>query len=77
MLIKRVTFDENQNKVNLLYVWNFAYNQARKSKWQEFLLDRIRFQNKIKMFEKQSIIIFSKQHRNYVYNHYFKTDDQM
>lgn len=33
--------------IHLMYVWSFAYAQARKDQWQEIARDRVRFRRKI------------------------------
>lgn len=34
-------------KIHKMYVWQFAYKQARKNNWEEIYLDRIRFKDRI------------------------------
>lgn len=40
---KTVSFNLNNNKVHNMYVWSFAYQDARKSDWLRNAADRYRF----------------------------------
>lgn len=44
---KIVRFDDSKNIVKILYVWLYAYQNARKSKWLEMARDRDRFNARI------------------------------
>lgn len=48
---KSVSFNERQNKVHLLVVYDFAYREARKSDWEKAYLDKLRFKQRIKECE--------------------------
>lgn len=43
---KRVTFAEKTD-IKMMYAWQFAYNQARRDKWQQAARDRGRFEKRI------------------------------
>ena len=47
---KKVTFNE-EVQVFQLYVWKFAYREARKSVWINESIDRMRFEHRIKKIE--------------------------
>ena len=38
--------------VYVMIVWNFAYKESRNRYWEHFVIDRYRFQRRIKEFEK-------------------------
>ena len=46
---KIVTFSSKLQKVHYLYTWDYAYRQARISKYEHMILDRIQFENRIKI----------------------------
>lgn len=39
-------------QVKILYVWSFAYKNARKCYWEQVARDRVRFNNRILQFER-------------------------
>ena len=47
---KKVQFmpDDQLTVVHPMFVWNFAYKQARKGTWEADALDRLRFQRRVK-----------------------------
>ena len=45
-MVKKVTFDPKP-KIYVQYVWQFAYQQARKSVWEQYARDRDRFTRRI------------------------------
>lgn len=47
---KKVQFmpDDQLTVVHSMFVWNFAYRQARKGTWEADALDRLRFQKRVK-----------------------------
>lgn len=47
---KKVRFN-NIHNIQIMHVWQFAYAQARRDKWQEIARDRLRFHNKITEFD--------------------------
>lgn len=49
-----VTFDSNPPIIHRLYVWNYAYRNARIGKWMQAARDRDRFRRRI---EELSIVI--------------------
>lgn len=48
---KRVKFADKPD-IRIMYTWQFAYEQARKDKWQEVTRDHDRFERKIKRLSK-------------------------
>ena len=48
---KKVKFNERVI-IYPLYVWNFAYREARKSTWMQEAIDRYRFRRRIQELEK-------------------------
>lgn len=48
--MKKVRFDSCVKILNM-YVWSFAYREARKSDWESVALDRCRFQLRKKRME--------------------------
>lgn len=61
---KRVSFDPNV-KVYPLYKWDYAYREARKSQWEQFTRDRIRFQRRFQAIEELLSPIFAEKLKNY------------
>lgn len=73
--MKKVTFNEDINKTYFLWIWTFAYNQARRNTWESAALDRIRFGQRI---EEAALIlnpILDLSHRNNVYEKLNKTQN--
>lgn len=48
----RVSFNLKP-EIHNMYVWDFAYREARKSNWIQLSIDRERFKQKIIKFEKE------------------------
>lgn len=69
---KSVTFNL-QPKIQNLCVWNYAYREARRGKWEQTGRDRDRFHRKI--IDLKDIIspILTFQHREKVFKHRFDT----
>ena len=65
---QKVSFNETIF-VKYMCCWNFASKQSRKGEWQQIVIDRFRFQQRIKTIEKSISYIFDPKHRAY---HYFK-----
>jgi len=65
-MVNRVTFDPRPT-VYVQYVWQFAYQQARKSVWEQYACDRDRFTRRI--IESEHIInpVLNSQHRERVF----------
>ena len=65
-MVDRVTFDFKP-KIYIQYVWPFAYQQARKSEWEQCARDRDRFTRRI--FESEHIInlVLNERHRERVF----------
>lgn len=57
---KRVTFAE-KSEIRIMHTWQFAYNQARKDKWQQAARDRSRFEKRI--YETGKIIALSLENK--------------
>lgn len=58
---KRVTFADSKNQVHIMRDWDFAYRDHRKKYWENFAMDRDRFQNRIKRTSKILNPIIRKQ----------------
>jgi len=69
---KRVTFNEEKNIIYPLFCWSFAYKKARQNDYEKFILDRYRFEKRIKCVEMLLNSILIESHRNKVYNERFK-----
>lgn len=48
--VKKVQFNLIP-KIHHLITYRFAYQESRKGQWEQFARDRIRFLNRIKLFE--------------------------
>jgi len=64
-MVKKVTFDPKP-KIYIQYVWPFAYQQARKSEWEQYARDRDRFTRRI--IESEHILnpVLNEHHRERV-----------
>lgn len=60
---QKVHFSSELIQVKTMYVWDFAYRQARKTTWQKDYCDRIRFNNRIRNANLSVGWIFDQQHR--------------
>jgi hypothetical protein len=69
---KKVTFNEDENKVFNMVVWRYAYKQARICDFQRQYLDRLRHERRTKECEIVISKILDINHRNVVYNKWFK-----
>ena len=67
---KKVTFSE-KILVHTLFVWNYAYQKARESDYEQNMLDRYRFQNRIKYAENLLKDVLEKNYGNKIYNDRF------
>lgn len=69
--LRTVSFDLKP-KVNDLYVWLYAYREARKGKWEQAARDRHRFKSKI--FDLEIVIspILRLPHRAQIFQQRFK-----
>ncbi|KAK5646712.1 hypothetical protein RI129_005176 [Pyrocoelia pectoralis] len=65
--MKKVTFDESQNRVYIMVVWPFAYEEARKGPWETIALDRYRFSRKIEEFNRLLSPVLQEKHRAKIY----------
>jgi len=65
-MVKKVTVDPKP-KFYIQYVWQFAYQQARKSEWEQYARDRDRFTRRI--IESEHIInpVLNRLHRERVF----------
>lgn len=60
--------------VHVLRVWSFAYQQARKGKWEQIGRDRVRFHERIKRMEPILLPALDLHHRQKIYNERFCKD---
>lgn len=59
---QKVTFNPDVN-VLTMYVWTFAYNEARKHNWLQIAADRERFLNRINSTSEILTPILTDEHR--------------
>lgn len=69
-IIKNVRF-QNEPKIYHMFVWNFAYKNARKSDWGTRAVDRIRFEDRISRLSQILDVILEHNHRCLIYNNRF------
>lgn len=70
--LKKVSFNEKENKVKIMVTWKLAYEMARKKYWEFIALDRIRFKHRI---EKLAVVlnpILRCEHRKNIYSERFE-----
>jgi len=60
-MVQKVTFDSRLT-IYIQYVWQFAYQQARKSEWQQYARDHDRFARRILESELVVNTIINSQH---------------
>jgi len=65
-MVKKVTFD-SRPRIYIQYVWQFAYQQARKSEWEQYARDRDRFTRRILECEQIMNPVLNSQHRERVF----------
>lgn len=70
--MKQVTFNADLNKVHILLAWSFAYRKARESDYAQCILDRYRFQNRIKYTKNLLRGVLEDGYRNKIYSERFK-----
>ena len=63
---KKVSFS-NKDKIYNMYVWKYAYKNARIGSWEIFARDRYRFQRRIKDCESILSKILDDNHRKKMY----------
>lgn len=63
MVKKRVVRFYQSHQIQYLYVWGFAYREARKGLWGQVALDRYRFNRRIIGIESIISTILSADHR--------------
>ena len=68
---KTVTFNEKKNSIFTLFVWSYAYRKARESDYEQYVLNRYRFQNRMKYAENLLKNVLEENYRNKVYNERF------
>ena len=74
--MKRVTFNEENNQIHILYVWLYAYKMARKGNWEQIAVDSERFRRRIKNnYEPILTKILNYNHREEIYKK-LKNDDK-
>lgn len=65
---KTVTFsEEKNNQVHFMYVWDFAYHQARQRFWETVALDRVRFQMRIRRSAVLLDWVLDEKHREKIF----------
>lgn len=69
--MKKVTFNEKNNKTYILYVWSYAHRKARQNNFESYVLDRYRFQDRIKDIESAFKTVLENSYRNKIYNERF------
>lgn len=63
----QVAFNLDENKIHHMYVWSYAYKQARKSQWAMEAVDRFRFQRRIDAAGDALLGILNPSHRERIY----------
>lgn len=58
-------------EITELYVWQYAYREARKGKWEQTARDRHRFQRRISDLENVISPILTLHHREQIYQQRF------
>lgn len=54
-----------------MYVWNFAYKQARKGQWETIARDSARFRRRIVATGLKISKVFENTHRNKIYDNIY------
>lgn len=62
---RKVVFDP-EIKVQKMYVWSFAYSEARKSDYMHVAADRCRFDKRIRECNEVISPILSDEHRKFI-----------
>lgn len=70
--IKRVQFSDSSNVVYTMYTWSYAYREARRGRWQQDILDRMRFKRRLTDIELIVSRVLDKEHRYRVYRDRFE-----
>lgn len=68
---KSVTFNLPP-KIHDLYVWGYAYREARRGKWEQMARDSDRFHRKIMVLKDIISPILTYEHREKVFKHRFE-----
>lgn len=71
--MKKVTFNQELNKIHTQYTWTYAHQTARQGYWEEAARDRVRFSRRIEEAAKYINPILDITHRNKIYNKMNKT----
>ena len=75
--VKKVRFASQENlcEIHPMIQWSYAYQRARKGPWEQYALDRVRFQSRVS--RTQSILdpILDPSHRSRIYKERFKEID--
>lgn len=66
-MYRKVKFDTSRNKMYNMVVWNYAYREARKGRWEIKALDRFRFQRRIQSVGVVILNILDQKHRHRIY----------
>lgn len=69
---KTVRFDETRNEVFRMCTWTYAHRQARKGRWQQDVLDTMRFQKRVADAEALIGYVFNLEHRLRIYTERFQ-----
>lgn len=64
---KHVRFNSNV-EMRLMYVWSFAYKQARKGQWETIARDFSRFNRRIVAADLEISKVLEMAHRDTIYN---------
>lgn len=68
---RKVKFNCDKNKIYHIIAWSFAYKQARKSNYQQFVLDRYRFQDRVNKTGKTLEKILEPNYRKKIFEERF------
>lgn len=69
--MKKVTFNEDKNRIHIMVAWNFAYRKSRENIYGAMVLDRLRFKRRIQETELLLNNILNYNHRCEVYESRF------
>ncbi|CAH1957465.1 unnamed protein product [Acanthoscelides obtectus] len=67
---KTVSFNETKNKVHIMYAWQYAYREARRSNGE--MADRCRFQRRVQLVEEVLKKYLTVDYRQTVFTERFK-----
>lgn len=61
-------------KVHMMFVWDFAYRDARKGHWHIYTIDRMRFKRRIDAVAPVINVVLDEAHRAHIKNSHYKND---